>query len=63
LSPGVNTIFCTFEDDLEFEEFYDIDSDPEQLFNLAFNMESWKRESLREKMEEMKVCQGETCRT
>lgn len=35
----VNEIFCKFEDDERFTEFYDLKSDPYQLHNLAFGGE------------------------
>ena len=33
----MNTVYCMFEDDESFEEFYDIAADPYQLQNVAFH--------------------------
>lgn len=37
LFPGKNTLNCKFQDDEGFVEFYDLNEDPYQLNNLAFN--------------------------
>ena len=35
LSSASDTLFCEFDDDVSFEEYYNIANDPYQLFNLA----------------------------
>jgi len=58
LGEGLNTIYCMFEDDENFQEFYDIDQDPYQLSNDAYKRDV--REDL-ELLVELSACHGSSC--
>merc|ERR1712117_653323 len=52
-----DTIFCLFEDDESFVEYYDIKSDPYQLNNLAPIAEG-NLSKKRELLSQLKACKG-----
>jgi N-acetylglucosamine-6-sulfatase len=59
---GENTIYCKFEDDENFVEFYDLDSDPWQLHNAFHQLTPDKQFSYEARLEQLKRCSGDTCR-
>ena len=60
MSSSQNDIYCTFEDDLDFVEFYNLAQDPYQLFNLATSSDNDFKEH-KEKLTELKICHGTNC--
>ena len=55
------SVFCQFEDDESFEEYYDLDSDPWQLTNLALSMEEDTLTEQRNILADLANCKGEDC--
>eukprot|EP00940_MAST-03C_sp_MAST-3C-sp2_P000795 g795.t1 len=63
ISDNEDTIFCEFEDDESFVEFYDHANDPWQLRNLYPNETSDSEIARRKKrLEKFKACRGRECR-
>ena len=64
LSSASDTLFCDFDDDVAFEEYYNIANDPYQLFNLAVSKEENDEEvqkdieKNRKWLEHLRYCQG-----
>ena len=58
LTSEENSIYCKFEDKLEFVEMYDLEADPEELFNLANFMTIEERSAYDSKIENLKKCRG-----
>ena len=55
------SVFCQFEDDESFEEYYDLDSDPWQLTNLALSMEDEVLTEQRNILADLAKCKGQDC--
>jgi len=55
-----NTMFCSFEDDENFEEYYDLDIDPYQLDNLAPALHDDIQED-RDLLADLRQCSGVAC--
>ena len=55
------SVFCQFEDDESFEEYYDLDSDPWQLTNLALSLEEDQLIEERNILADLGKCQGQEC--
>ena len=53
-------MFCQFEDNEQFEEFYDLIEDPYQLDNLAPLLDE-ELEEERRMLEELSKCSGQSC--
>jgi hypothetical protein len=53
-------MYCKFEDNEDFEEFYDLTEDPYQLDNLAPLLEE-ELEEQRVLMAELAKCSGQSC--
>ena len=53
-------MFCQFEDDENFEEYYDLDSDPWQLNNLALSLGEELTEE-RNMLADLAKCKGKEC--
>ena len=58
LSSEENTVFCLFDDEDNFEEFYDLDKDPYQMENTAANLDEDRREFYLDKLDKMRSCSG-----
>ena len=61
ISMEQNDIFCQFEDDVNFVEYYDLNSDPFQLYNLAQNMDQSAIREHADKLQNLLNCSGENC--
>ena len=55
------SVFCQFEDDEMFEEYYDLDLDPWQLDNLAMVMEVEQLAEERLMLSILSSCSGIDC--
>jgi N-acetylglucosamine-6-sulfatase len=57
-----NSMYCRFEDDEHFVEFYDLVKNPYQLNNDYADLEVWQRQRYERRLQELMKCQGPTCR-
>ena len=57
-----DSIFCQFRDNENFEEFYELKSDPLQLRNAASSLDRDKRRELNEQLLRLSKCRGSNCR-
>ena len=55
-------MFCSFEDEENFIEAYDLSNDPYQLTNLGLTMTNATKAALLETLNKMKHCRGRTCK-
>ena len=55
------SVFCQFEDDENFEEYYDLDSDPWQLINLALSLGEEELTVERSMLADLAKCKGKEC--
>ena len=55
------SLFCQFADNEQFEEYYDLDTDPWQLSNLAMTMEDEERDQQRFMLLDLAECKGQEC--
>jgi len=58
-----NYIYCEFVDDLNFTEYYNINSDPYQLNNTAKSLDAATRTALHNRLVQLATCSGPSCRT
>lgn len=61
-STAKNTIYCKFVDDESFVEYYDLNADPWQLHNAVHELSPNERFAYEFRLEQLKRCQGDTCR-
>jgi len=64
-SPGYavgNTIYCRFDDDENFVEFYNLTADKWQLHNTANRLSKAVKNQLESRLKFLKRCKGSTCR-
>ncbi|XP_013399886.1 N-acetylglucosamine-6-sulfatase-like [Lingula anatina] len=61
LSADTNYMYCVFEDTENFEEFYDLNKDPDQLSNAIQTVGKSVLMDQRKKLMELSVCQGPSC--
>ncbi|XP_051174847.1 N-acetylglucosamine-6-sulfatase-like [Leptopilina boulardi] len=61
ISKNYNNIFCIFEDNESYIEYYNITQDPEQLKNLGYTMKRDKRHKFRKRLKKLVQCKDETC--
>jgi N-acetylglucosamine-6-sulfatase len=61
-SNGIDFIYCRFDDDENFTEYYDTNTDPWQLHNQAHNLSKARVSQLDQRLNVLKTCQGITCR-
>ncbi|XP_013397184.2 N-acetylglucosamine-6-sulfatase-like [Lingula anatina] len=61
LSADTNYLYCVFEDTENFEEFYDLNKDPDQLSNAIQTVGKSVLMDQRKKLMELSVCQGPSC--
>ena len=62
-STPVNTMYCQFQDDESFVEFYDLSTDPWQLDNRANELTAEDHLVFAKRLDEFKACSGESCRS
>ena len=53
-----NSIYCQFQDSVNFMEMYDLNKDPQQLYNLANFMTDDEKQVYDSKLEKLKKCKG-----
>lgn len=56
-----NSIYCRFDDDQNFVEFYDLIRNPQQLDNNYFDLEVWQRQRYEHRLQELLDCKGISC--
>mmetsp|Transcript_7740 Transcript_7740/g.19219 ORF Transcript_7740/g.19219 Transcript_7740/m.19219 type:complete len:384 (-) Transcript_7740:2750-3901(-) len=61
-SMSENSIYCKFEDDENFVEFYDLEADPWQLQNAVNLLSPEQQFTYEARIETLKRCRGDTCR-
>jgi len=61
VSEEENSIFCVFEDNKNFKEYYDLSKDPEQLKNLAMLLTDDEKKFYISRIKELKECKGFGC--
>lgn len=61
ISTEENTLFCEFDDDEAFVEYYDLAEDVWQRTNLASSLSKWRLEELHTKLLKLKECEGFAC--
>ena len=59
---GEDTIYCRFEDDENFVEYYDLKTNPQQLTNDYYALDQLQRQRYEHRLQELLKCQGSTCR-
>jgi len=62
LTEDENSLFCKFDDQDIFEEFYNLNNDPEQLRNLASDLTQDIRAKYLVNINHLKQCHGKGCR-
>lgn len=62
ISGKANSIYCRFEDNEDFVEYYDLIEDPQQLYNKNKDLTVWEREALETRLAELRTCMGSKCR-
>jgi N-acetylglucosamine-6-sulfatase len=63
LDQEENTVYCGFQDDVEFVEFYDMNHDEWQLDNLyPRKMNECQKRQYKKRLEYLRQCEGPTCR-
>jgi len=56
------SIYCRFDDDENFVEYYNLVADPWQTHNAASELTSDARFALEARLAQLRNCKGETCR-
>jgi len=54
-------MFCIFDDDVKFKEFYDLKTDPEQLNNIVHSLSDERKEWYETKVKHLQKCYGKEC--
>jgi N-acetylglucosamine-6-sulfatase len=57
-----NSMYCRFDDDKKFVEYYNLEVDPWQLHNAADELTVDQRFAFEHRLEQLKRCSGKTCR-
>ena len=57
-----DSIYCRFDDDENFVEFYDLNKNPYQLNNEYADLKDFERQRYEHRLNELMTCQGPTCR-
>lgn len=60
---GENSIFCIFEDDESFVEYYDLNTNPYQLDNDFFQLDLVQQLRYRTRLQELLNCVGTNCQS
>ncbi|CAH1783660.1 unnamed protein product, partial [Owenia fusiformis] len=63
LSFNTNLVYCQFSDSESFVEVYDLKKDPYQLNNLAKTIDPKLLAKQNQRLIQLSVCQGDSCRT
>ncbi len=58
ISSHENTQYCEYEDSVGFVEYYDLSSDPYQLFNFGPQMDEGLRQKYKAKLNRLRGCKG-----
>lgn len=61
-SLAVDSIYCRFEDNEDFVEYYDLRDNPFQLNNDYSKLDPVQRQRYEERLQELMHCQGPSCR-
>ena len=64
LEADQNFLYCEFMTGASveaFKEYYDLDSDPSQLYNRYSQLTTTAQEELHNDLEKMKICRGKEC--
>lgn len=61
ISKVYNNVFCIFDDNESYIEYYNITQDPQQLINLGYTMKSGKRHKFRRRLKKLLECKDENC--
>ena len=61
LGEEEDSIYCRFDDDEQFVEFYDLKLNPYQLSNDYFDLEVWQRQRYEHRLQELLHCKGISC--
>ncbi|GKY90756.1 hypothetical protein MPSEU_000048500 [Mayamaea pseudoterrestris] len=61
-NDATNSMYCEFDDDENFVEYYDLATDPWQLDNRANELRGAPKRILRQRLTRLKNCQGGRCR-
>ena len=61
LTVQENSLFCTFSDEQDFEESYDLLSDPFQLHNIIRDFEPLRRNYFHQQLQTLLKCEGYEC--
>ena len=56
-------IYCAFDDDEDFVEYYDLEKDPWQLHNTAPTLSPEIRSAFEKRLLQLRRCRGPSCRT
>ncbi len=62
LANGDNSIYCRFQDNENFSEYYDVKNDPWQLQNKAKQLSLQQRTTFEKRLNYLKSCKGVLCR-
>jgi len=62
ITQQVNNIYCQFEDDEKFVEYYDLNVDPWQLSNKCNELSPKEKSFMEERLSKLRTCRGENCR-
>ncbi|KAG7372293.1 hypothetical protein IV203_018436 [Nitzschia inconspicua] len=57
-----NSIYCRFDDDESFVEYYDLNIDPWQLENAVYSLTPKEQAAMDDRLSELRQCRGESCR-
>ncbi|XP_047106793.1 N-acetylglucosamine-6-sulfatase-like [Schistocerca piceifrons] len=61
ISAAENILYCQFDDDEAFKEAYDINADPDQLNNLAYQLSADVVSEYESTLQYMSTCAGAAC--
>merc|ERR1711971_68181 len=56
-----NTMYCEFDDDEHFVEYFDLSTDPWQLKNKATALSAAERQMFHTSLAKLKACKGKAC--
>lgn len=62
IAEDINNIYCRFEDDEKFAEYYDLAVDPWQLSNKYNDLSLKDKASMEKRLAELRICRGKNCR-
>lgn len=59
--PGRRVKYCLLKDNQNFQEMYNLDTDPDEFKNLAVTLPEDKKKDYLNLIEHMEMCSGESC--